>query len=269
MSTTKGVPSAPNAPSAAFLGGRIDFRLWIDRIALLLVVLGAWQGLSGTMIDPFWVSSPLLVLERLWEVSLSGEIFWHTGATVWQALLGLALGAVVGCIVGLFLHFNPRLARAADPYIMGLYSLPRIALAPLFVLYFGIGLVSKVMMAFSFVVFIFLLNTMQGLREVDADQIDMLRSMRASRVYIARRVQLPSMLPWLFAAAKISVGLALIGSVLGELLGSNRGLGWYVEHASGRLDTTGLFAGLTALMIVAVVLNHLVNVLERWALKHR
>lgn len=133
-------------------------------------------------------------------------------------------------------------------------------MAPLFILWFGIGLLSKVMMAFSFVVFIFLLNTMQGLREVDRDHIDLLRSMRASPAFIARRVQFPSMMPWLIAAARISVGLALIGSVLG----ANRGLGWYVEHASGRLDTTGVFAGLTALMIIAVLMKQAVNLLERW-----
>ncbi|MBJ3776987.1 ABC transporter permease [Acuticoccus mangrovi] len=244
-------------------------RLWVDRTALFVAAVLIWQGLSGTVINTFWISSPVLVAERLWQLAVSGALVWHASATVWQALLGLLLGMVVGVVVGLALHVLPRLAEAADPYIMGLYSLPRIALAPLFILYFGIGLLSKVMMAFSFVVFIFLLNTMQGLREVDQDQIDMMRSMRASRLYIARKLQLPSMLPWLFSAARISVGLALIGSVLGELLGANRGLGWYIEHASGRLDTTGLFAGLAALMVVAVLLNQVVNILERWAMPVR
>ena len=243
---------------------RARLRVWVDRIALFVGAIALWQLLSSTIVGPFWISSPVMVAERLWSLTVSGMLFWHASATVWQALLGLVLGIVVGCAFGLVLHLNQRLAQASDPYIMGLYSLPRIALAPLFMLYFGIGLLSKVMMAFSFVVFIFLLNTMQGLREVDQDQIDMMRSMRASKLYIARRLQLPSLMPWLFSAARISVGLALIGSVLGELLGANRGLGWYIEHASGRLDTTGLFAGLTALMIVAVLLNQAVNLVERW-----
>jgi NitT/TauT family transport system permease protein len=115
-------------------------------------------------------------------------------------MLGMALGIVVGIAFGLLLASNDRMKEAFDPYVMGLYSLPRIALAPLFILWFGIGLLSKVMMAFSFVVFIFLLNTIQGLREVDRDHIDLLRSMRAPRAYIARRVQFPAMLPWLFSA---------------------------------------------------------------------
>lgn len=243
---------------------RFTGRVWTDRLVVFIVCLVAWHLLSATIVDPFWISSPALVMERLWRITLNGDLFWHASATVWQAVLGLALGLVAGFAIGLFLARYPRLAAALDPYIMGLYSLPRIALAPLFILWFGIGLLSKVMMAFSFVVFIFLLNTMQGLREVDQDHIDLMRSMRASPGFIARRVQLPSMLPWLIAAARISVGLALIGSVLGELLGANRGLGWYVEHASGRLDTTGVFAGLTALMIIAVLMNQAVNLLERW-----
>jgi NitT/TauT family transport system permease protein len=239
-------------------------RIWADRLLVFVLSVAAWYALANTIVDPFWISSPDLVAERLWRITLNGDLWWHASATVWQALLGLALGLVVGFAIGLLLARYPRLAEALDPYIMGLYSLPRIALAPLFILWFGIGLLSKVMMAFSFVVFIFLLNTMQGLKEVDRDLIDLMRSMRASPAFIARRVQLPAMLPWLFAAARISVGLALIGSVLGELLGANRGLGWYVEHASGRLDTTGVFAGLTALMIIAVLMNQAVNLLERW-----
>ncbi|MEP9353890.1 ABC transporter permease [Xanthobacter sp. KR7-65] len=258
-----------DADEAAAVARRAKLRLWFDRLLFFVVAVGIWHFLATVVLDPFWVSSPIKVAERLWALTLSGEIFRHSWTTVLQALLGLVSGMIVGSLLGLLLHLYPRAAAAADPYIMGLYSLPRIALAPLFVLYFGIGLTSKVMMAFSFVVFIFLLNVMQGLREVDQDQVDMLRSMRASRLYIARKVQIPSLLPWLFSAARISVGLALIGSVLGELLGSNRGLGWYVENAAGRLDTTGLFAGLTILMIVAVALNLVVNVLERLAVRAR
>lgn len=247
---------------ARFFSGKI--RIVLDRLALFAIAMLIWHVLANTIIDEFWISSPLLVAGRLWEIIANGDLVWHATATIWQALLGMGLGIVVGIAFGLVLASNDRLAAAFDPYVMGLYSLPRIALAPLFILWFGIGLLSKVMMSFSFVVFIFLLNTIQGLREVDRDHIDLLRSMRASRAYIAWRVQFPAMLPWLFAAARISVGLALIGSVLGELLGANRGLGWYVEHASGRLDTTGVFAGLTVLMVIAVAMNQTVNILEKW-----
>lgn len=246
--------------------GKLSSRMqtYLDRLALFIAAVVVWELLSRTIVDPFWISSPLLVGERLYNLTLSGDLFWHARATIWQALLGLVLGLVAGVLLGGLLTALPRLARAVDPFVMGLYSLPRIALAPLFILWCGIGLLSKVLMVFSLVVFIFLLNTMQGLQQVDRDLVDLMRSMRASRTFIALRVQLPSMVPWLVAAARISVGLALIGSVLGELLGANRGLGWYVEFSSGRLDTTGVFAGLVVLMVVAVAMNLAIDLFEHY-----
>jgi NitT/TauT family transport system permease protein len=239
----------------------------MQRVALLLVMLVVWQLVSTTLIDPFWISKPSDIVVRLWELGLTGMLFIHSWATLWQALLGLILALPVGVALGILLVAFPRGARTVDPFLMGLYSLPRIALAPLFVIWFGIGLWSKVMLVFSLVVFVFILNTRQGLLEVDRDLISLMRTMRASRGYIFRRVQVPSILPWLIAAFRINVGLALIGSVIGELLGSNRGLGWYVEHSGGRLDTTGVFAGLIALMILALAINESVSFAERRLLR--
>jgi NitT/TauT family transport system permease protein len=249
---------SPQAPAASTL------RLAAERAAIVVVLLGVWEIAARYFIDPFWISQPSLVGQRLYRLAVSGDLLWHAQTTIWQALLGALLGLVVGVGIGALLARYPRLAAMVDPILMGLYSLPRIALAPLFILWFGIGLLSKVMMVFSLVVFIFILNTMQGLRSVDPDLLDLMRSMRASPGFIARRVLFPSITPWLLTGARISVGLALIGSVLGELLGANRGLGWYVEHSSGRLDTTGVFAGLVLLMIVAVALNAAVDLAERW-----
>ncbi len=240
-----------------------------EKTSVFVAAIALWEILARTVIDPFWMSMPSLVGERLWKLAISGDLLWHTQATVVQAMLGLVSGLVVGVAAGVVLTRYGRVAEAMNPIIMGLYSLPRIALAPLFIIWFGIGLLSKVMMVFSFVVFIFLLNTMQGLRAVDPDLVDLMRSMRATPAFIARRVQFPAILPWLVNAARISVGLALIGSVLGELLGASRGLGWYVEHSGGRLDTTGVFAGLVALMVVAIALNTIVDLVERWLIPAR
>ena len=219
------------------------------------------------MIDEFWISNPYDIFTRLWQLATSGMLWIHSWATLWQALLGLMLALPIGIALGIFLVAFPRTAVAVDPYLMGLYSLPRIALAPLFVIWFGIGLMSKVMLVFSLVVFVFVLNTRQGLLEVDRDLISLMKTMRATRRYIFRRVQMPSILPWLIAAFRINVGLALIGSVIGELLGSNRGLGWYIEHSGGRLDTTGVFAGLIALMVLALLINEAVSAVERKVLR--
>jgi NitT/TauT family transport system permease protein len=241
-------------------------RLLIVRSIIAAVALGAWQLLSTAMHQTVWLSTPALIAERIWHLHSDRSLYVHAGVTVLQAFSGLVVGSVVGIAIGMLLGALPRIAEAIDPFFMGLYSLPRIALAPLFIIWFGFGFFSKIVMVFSLVVVVFILNTMNGLREVDRDLIALMRTMCATRLYIFRKVQLPSLVPWVFAALRISIGLALIGSVLGELLGANRGLGWYIEQSGSRLDTTGVFAGLFVLMIVAIVINEVVKLFEAWAL---
>jgi len=241
-------------------------RLLLVRGLIGAVGLAAWQMLSNTAVGSVWISSPSLIATRLWQLHADGSLYVHTGVTVLQAFTGLTIGFAVGIAIGIVLGTLPRVAEAIDPFFMGLYSLPRIALAPLFIIWFGFGFLSKIVMVFSLVVVVFILNTMNGLREVDRDLIALMRTMCATRFFIFRKVQLPSLVPWVFAALRISIGLALIGSVLGELLGANRGLGWYIEQSGSRLDTTGVFAGLFVLMIAAVVINELVKLLELLAL---
>jgi len=242
--------------------GAARFQLLAWRLLVLLLSLLVWEVAARTVIDPFWVSQPSQIFIRLWQLASTGMLFVHAGVTLWQAVLGMALGLPIGVAIGILLAAWPRFAQVVDPFIMGLYSLPRIALAPLFVIWFGIGLWSKVMLVFSLVVFVFILNTYQGLREVDRDLVSLMRTMRASRLYTLRRVQIPSILPWIIAAFRINVGMALIGSVLGEMLGSNRGLGWYIEFSGGRLDTTGVFTGLIVLMVIALAINEAVKAAE-------
>ena len=264
--------SAPIAePLVENLGrtGRGSLARFGWRMLFLLAVLALWEAVSRTVLDPFWLSMPSLIAARLWTLGASGDLFLHAGVTLWQAFLGLALGLPVGVGAGIVLAASPRIAETVDPFLMGFYSLPRIALAPLFIIWFGIGLFSKVMMVFSLVVFVFILNAYQGLREVDRDLLSLMRTMRAPRGYVIRRVQIPAILPWILAALRINVGLALVGSVLGELLGANRGLGWYVEFSGGRLDTTGVFTGLVALMVAAMIINEAVKWLERRLLPFR
>jgi NitT/TauT family transport system permease protein len=137
-------------------------------------------------------------------------------------------------------------------------------LAPLFILWFGIGLPAKVMMSFSMVVFIFVLNIVEGVRALDRDPIDLMRTMRASQFYIVRRVLLPAVLPWILASFRIGVGLSLIGALVGELIGSSRGLGWYIERAAGQLDTTGVFTGIVVLVVLAMLANQIIALVSGW-----
>ena len=238
------------------------------RILLTLVLLLAWEVAAATVTTPFWISQPSRVFDRLVSLATSGLLLWHVWATLQAALLGLALGGVVGVALGLLLGAYPRVAAVVDPLLMGLNSLPRVALAPLFIIWFGIGLPSKVVLAFSLVVFPVLINAYQGVRGVDQTLVDMLRTMQASPWQIARRVTIPSTLPWIFAGLRIGLGMALIGAVVGELVGSNRGVGYYVESAAANFDTTGVFAGLVILMVLTIALSELMKLVEarlfRW-----
>lgn len=235
----------------------------VQRLLLIAALLGLWELAALFLFNPFWSSKPSLIAGRLGQLVASGEFFRHVGATLSEAGVGLVLAALVGIPLGIALARSPHVARVVDPVVMGLYGLPRVALAPLFVLWFGIGLASKVMMSFSMVVFVFLLNVQEGIRTIDRDLLDLMTSMRASGPFLVRKVLLPAVVPWILASLRIGVGLALIGAVVGELIGANKGLGWYIEKSAGQLDTTGVFTGLVVLMGIAMACNHGIALLER------
>ncbi|MGR7994503.1 MULTISPECIES: ABC transporter permease [unclassified Xanthobacter] len=235
----------------------------LAQLGFIAALLLLWELGARTLFNPFWSSRPTLIAVRLWELAASGDLWVHTLTTLQEAGAGLLLAALVGIPIGIALARAPKVARTVDPVMMGLYGLPRVALAPLFILWFGIGLFSKVMMAFTMVVFIFILNVMEGIRTIDPDHLDLMRTMRAGRFYVVWRVLLPAVVPWILASFRIGVGLALIGAVVGELIGSNRGLGWYVESSGGQLDTTGVFSGLIVLMVLAMLANQLIGYVER------
>ncbi|NDV88212.1 ABC transporter permease subunit [Aurantimonas aggregata] len=257
------VAIAPEAKAswqgARAVGGNLQFR----RALLLLALLGAWEFAAAFLVNPFWSSRPTLVIERLAAMTMDGSLWRHTSITLLEAGAGLMLGALVGIPLGVLLARAPRTSDTVEPLIMGIYGLPRVALAPLFILWFGIGLFSKIMMSFTMVVFVFLLNVREGVRSADPDLLDLMRSMRASPLYTARTVLLPGIVPWILAAFRLGIGLSLIGAVVGELVGSSRGLGWYIQSSGGQLDTTGVFTGLTVLMIIAMLANQLIALFEK------
>lgn len=247
----------------------LDISTLLWRLALIVGLLLIWEFAAGNLFNEFWSSRPSLIGERLLALLRSGEIWRHLSATVAEALLGLFLGALIGTPIGIALAHYRRAAKILDPFVMGLYGLPRVALAPMFILWFGISLFSKVMMSFSMVVFVFILNVTEGIRTVDPDMVDLMRTMRAPRSYIMHKVTIPSIVPWLLASFRIGIGLSLVGAVVGELIGANRGLGWYVVRAGGQLDTTGVFAGLFLLMLIAMIANQIILMIERKVLHWR
>jgi NitT/TauT family transport system permease protein len=238
------------------------------RIALLGVLIGLWGLASKYWIDPIWISSPGAVWHRFTETVADGSLWRNTKVTFEEALLGLLFGTVLGVIAAILLHRARIVARLLDPYILAAYSLPRIALAPFFVVWLGIGLSSKVVLVMSVIFFVVLLNVRQGLDTVDSDLTDALRSMRAGPVDVTRHLLIPTILPWTMSAVKIGVGMALVSAVVGEVVGSTEGLGWYITNSLNQFDITGGVLVLLVMAILAMLLFYALTFIEsrlfRW-----
>ena len=258
-------------PSSFAEPGGVTMLLY--QTALGIAVLLFWQGASGRLVDNFFISNPIDVAARLYGWTMDGSIFRHIGATVYATAMGFIVGSVGGAILGVWLGVSPIASRLLHPYLNALNALPKVALAPLFVLWFGLGIESKIALAAVLVLFLVFLNTFAGVREVDQDLIDGAKLMRATRSQVIIKVIIPSAMSWVFAGLKISVPYALIGAVLGEMIAANRGLGYLVQFSGAQFDTAGVFAVLFVIALLAVGLNYPVEIvqhrMERWRIVSR
>ncbi|MEK8129574.1 ABC transporter permease [Paenibacillus filicis] len=244
-------------------------KVWSGRIALGVLLLGLWELLSGRAFNAFWLSKPSLILERIVEMTQKGTLWFHLSVTLQEAVFGLIIGMVGGTLLGIVLAYSGIFERWIYPYIMALYSLPRVSLAPLFIVWFGIGMSSKILMVVAMVIFVAFYNAFEGIRNIDKDLLDMMKTYKAGKLQKLTWVILPSITVWILTSLRLNIGMALIGSVIAELVGANRGLGYYITYSSGMLDTTGIFTGLFLIMLIAVVLEQVVIQLERRLLKYR
>jgi NitT/TauT family transport system permease protein len=247
---------------------RLSPRLASWVLALVLIVI--WQIAADTV--PGIVSlasSPLLVADRLMIMAENGELWRNLLPTLEETIGGLLLGLMVGICGGVLMARSRFAATVLDPYVIGINGLPRVALGPFFVVWFGIGILSKVLLAVSIVFVVVLFNTREGIESIDRDLIDALRSMRASRWQMLRHVVIPSLIPWLLAATKIGIGLALTGAVVGELVGASAGLGWYITNSLNVIDMTGAVTALLVMAVVAMVMYYIVLLIERRLLAWR
>jgi NitT/TauT family transport system permease protein len=233
-----------------------------------LTALALWQTLvSLKVLDPFFVSRPTDIAQRIGRWIASGTIWGHLAVTLEESLLGLVAGAALGIVCGFTLARSPLVASVFDPYIKMLNAVPRVVLAPLFLLWFGLGIWSKVALAVTLVFFVMFFNTYQGVRDADRVLIDNVRMLGATERQLVRHVLVPSALTWIFSSLQTSLGFAMVGAVVGEYLGATRGLGYVISQAEGTFDTTGVFAGMTVLGIVVVIAGAGVTRLERWLLR--
>jgi NitT/TauT family transport system permease protein len=239
-----------------------------SQVALGLAIVAIWQGLvAAGVLDPFFVSRPSAIALRIAQWISTGSLWGHLVTTVEESLLGLLVGAILGIALGFALARAPFVAAVCDPYIKMLNAIPRVVLAPLFLLWLGLGIWSKVALAVTLVFFVMFFNTYQGVRDADRVLIDNVRMLGASERQLVRHVLVPSALTWIFSSLQTSLGFAMVGAVVGEYLGATRGLGYVISQAEGTFDTTGVFAGMTVLAIVVVVASAGVTRLEQWLLR--
>jgi NitT/TauT family transport system permease protein len=238
------------------------------RVALAVLFVGAWQaGTAWGVIDPFFFSRPSDIAARIWQWLITGSIWRHLIVTLEESVLGLLIGALLGVACGFQLGRSPLAARVLEPYITMLNAVPRVVLAPLFLLWFGLGIWSKVALAVTLVFFVMFFNTFQGVRDASRVIVDNVRMLGATERQLVRHVLVPSALTWIFSSLQVSLGFAMVGAVVGEYLGATRGLGYVIAQAEGTFDTTGVFAGMTVLSLVVVVVSAGVLRVERWLLR--
>lgn len=235
-------------------GTGLDILGW--RMLLLLGFLLLWElAVRRGWIDRFFVSQPSHLLRQTWDWLASGYVFRHLWVTMQEMLLGFLAGTLLGVLIGFLFAFMPKLARVFDPLMVLLNALPRVVLAPLFVLWFGLGLLSKVVMAVSLVFFVVFFSTYTGLREVDRDIVNNARILGGSRRQLIQHVYIPSAMTWIFSSLRTSVGFALIGAVVGEYLGASEGMGWVIAYAEAQFNSTQVIAGLIVLMAVVALMD--------------
>jgi NitT/TauT family transport system permease protein len=239
------------------------------QVAFGLAFLAFWEWSSGRLIDPFFVSSPSRVFAKLWQWTLNGQLWLHLSITLQATAAGFGIGATIGFALGLILGRFKFAADVFDPYITAIYSLPKIALAPLFIMWFGIGLASKIAVSAAIVFFVVFLNTFSGVREVNPLYIHATRVMGASHWAVMRTVTIPSAAAWVITGLKVSVPYALVGTVIGEFMSANRGIGFVIAQASGLFDTTAVFTGLIVLAVVGALINGGLKRFEGWILRWR
>ena len=267
--TTAEAAEALSLPIGAAGDARHDLAIRAGQVAIGAAILAIWHLVSGRLIDPFFISSPAAVAFKLWNWSIDGTL-WHAFTYTFKAMIiGFLIGSFAGFVTGFVLGRSDILARLFDPFITAIYCMPKIALAPLLILWFGIGIESKVAMSALIVFFLVFLNTFSGVRDVNPLYLQVTSIMGATPLQQLRHVVFPSAAAWVLTGLKVSVPYALIGAVVGELISSNRGIGFLIGQASGLFDTAGVFAGLAVLAATGIILTAGLKKLESRLLRWR
>ena len=267
------VPDRDVEQATAVASSRYRRNVLMWRAAILVAFLGSWE-LAGraNWIDPFFYAMPSTIAGRLidWttEGTSEGPLWYHLWVTMEEALIGFFTGAIAGIVIGIALGRNRMASDVFSIYIKLINSVPRVVLAPIFIMLFGLGLTSKVALAFVMVFFVVFSNAFQGVREADRAMIANARILGASDWQLTKSVIVPSAMSWIFASLHVSFGFAIIGAIVGEFVGARYGIGLLINIAKGSFDAAGMYAAIVLVMVVALAAEYLMTLVEnrlaRW-----
>jgi NitT/TauT family transport system permease protein len=245
-------------------------KIYAYRILAALFALGLWEGLVvANILDRTFVSQPTSIAVRLYSSIVDGTVFSDSWVTIYEAAIGWMLGSVVGIIIGLTTASWKTLDLTVAPFVDALNAAPRLALASLFIVWFGIGSASKIALVFSVVVIIVLIASNNAAKSVDGDYVTLLRAMGASRMHLFLKVVIPWCVPSIMSGLRISIAYALTGAVVGEMLVSQQGIGNTISRSAAVLDTTGLLAGVIVIMVIAYAASLALSTIEDHLLRWR
>ena len=243
--------------------------LLILQIAVAVVGLALWYVLASypifghVVLPPFFFSNPVDVAKQIVDWFVTGVIWKHLWVTLEESILAFVIGSVGGVLVGFWFARQPRTAAVFDPYVKMANALPRVVLAPIFTLWLGLGIWSKVALGVTLVFFIVFFNVYQGVKEVSPTVLANARMLGMNERQLMRHVYWPSALSWMFSSLHTSVGFAVVGAVVGEYLGSAAGLGYLIQQAEGVFDVAGVFAGMFVLAAFVIVIDVIVTMVEK------
>lgn len=262
-----GAPAERAEPPAATRGWSEGYTVWLLRVLTVAAVLLFWQLASGPLIPSYAIGDPSSVANTLKDLLSSSSGWTDIETTGIEIVLGFVFGVAIGSVAALALGAVPLASRVLEPLIAAVNGIPKIALAPLFLLFFGIGESSKIAIAMWGVSFIMFFNLYFGLRLVDKQLVEIVRVMAGRRGHVLRYVTIPSLAPPFFAGLKASAPLAILGVIAGEFIASFNGVGHLLFTYSNNLDPNGTFAALVVLVIMSLILNGVLTWLDRLALR--
>jgi NitT/TauT family transport system permease protein len=236
----------------------------VQSLALAIAVLAAWEGICRAFnVSPLVLPTPSATAEKLYSLFASGVIWPHLWATLIEMLSGFVLGVVAGLVIGAMISLIPVLERLVYPYLVALQTLPKVAIAPLFIIWFGYGLASKIVITALVCFFPILVAVIAGFHSTDKDQLDMMKAFGATKWQTLMRLRVPSALVLIFAGLEIAAVLAVIGAIVGEFVGAQSGLGYLVVTLNFSLDVPGVFAVLVVLSVIGLVMHGLMRIAAR------